>query len=109
MADNKDIFNEGQDEWTEDDLMQFLQQPEELDTAFAADAAEGLGSFTSSDQLQQYVVQLNQNLHQQLQTRKQHKEKRKIKNLPGPVLALIVILALCMIGYAIIRLYLSSR
>jgi hypothetical protein len=105
MADIKDILNDDSGELNEDDLMHFLQQPQEMDAAFSKDAQEGLGAFKNNDKLQQYVAQLNQNLQQQLHTRKQHKEKRKIGHLSWPILALIIILTLCILGYAMIRLY----
>ena len=108
MADIKDIWNDAHEELNEDDLMHFLQQPQEMDTAFSADAQEGLNSFRSNDKMQQYVLQLNQNLQQQLHTRKQKKEKRKIGYLSWPVLALLIILFLCIIGYAIIHLYFAQ-
>lgn len=105
MADIKDILQEEHDEWSEDELMQFLQQPQEMDVAFSNDAAEGLHSFQNNDKLQQYVAQLNQHLQQQLHTRKQHKEKRRIRHLSWPVMALLVILSLCILAYVIIHLY----
>jgi ABC-type uncharacterized transport system involved in gliding motility auxiliary subunit len=105
MADIKDILNDDPGELSEDELMHFLQQPHDMDAAFSNDAQEGLGSFNNNDKLQQYVAQLNQNLQQQLHTRKQQKEKRKIRHLSWPLVALVIIITLCLLGYIIIRLY----
>ena len=109
MTDIKDILNDDHEELNEDDLMQFLQTPQDMDFAFSNDAQEGLESFKSNDKMQQYVLQLNQQLQQQLHQRKQQKEKRKIRNISGPVMAMVVILILCTLAYVIIHLYFRNK
>lgn len=109
MADIKDILNDDHDDLNEDDLMQFLQAPQDMELAFSEDAKEGLDSFKNDDKMQQYVLQLNQQLQQQLHQRKQQKEKRKIRNLSGPLMAMIIILILCILAYAIIHLYFAAK
>jgi len=75
------------------------------DSAFVNDAVEGLQNFSSNKKLEEYVAQLNTQLSQQLSARKQQKEKRKIKDLQWPLIAVAIILLLCFIGYVIIRMY----
>lgn len=75
------------------------------DSSFINDAVEGLQNFSSNKKLEEYVAQLNTQLSQQLSTRKQQKEKRKIKDLQWPLIAVAIILLLCLIGYVVIRMF----
>lgn len=120
MADIKDIFTEEHDHFEDDDLMKYLQdnlseeekhafEKKMADSPFMNDAVEGLQEFKSQDNLQQYVSQLNKQLHQQLAAKKQHKEKRKIKDMSWILLAAIIILLLCILGYAVIYLYNKNK
>lgn len=72
--------------------------------AFANDAVEGLQAFSSEAKLNDYVHQLNKKLHQQLETPKEKKEKRRIKDLSWIIVAVIIILLLCIVAVLIIRM-----
>ncbi|WP_153799406.1 hypothetical protein [Foetidibacter luteolus] len=74
------------------------------DSAFVNDAVEGLQAFSKDKKLEEYVAQLNGNLQEQLNNRRQLKEKRKIKNMQWPLVALIIILLLCFLGYVVVRM-----
>ncbi|MBN9295908.1 MAG: hypothetical protein J0I41_02805 [Filimonas sp.] len=120
MADIKDIFTEEHDHFEDDDLMKYLQdnlseeekhafEKKMADSPFMNDAVEGLQEFQSNEKLQQYVSQLNKQLQQQLTSKKQQKEKRKIKDMSWILLAAIIILLLCILGYAVIYLYNKNK
>jgi anti-sigma factor RsiW len=74
------------------------------DDAFVNDAVEGLQSFSSEAKLDDYVTQLNKKLHQQLETPRERKKKRRIKDLSWVILAVIIILLLCILAVWIIRM-----
>jgi hypothetical protein len=72
--------------------------------AFAADAAEGLKNFSSAGKLDAYVRQLNKKLQQQLEEKKQGKEKREIKHLGWIIFSVVLILVLCVLGYVVVHM-----
>jgi hypothetical protein len=76
-----------------------------MNSVFVNDALEGLQRFNDKEKLDQYVNDLNKNLHQQLAARKQRKQKRKFKDDPWLLLTIIIILALCILGYIVIHLH----
>lgn len=103
------------DELNEEQLKQYLSgdiSDEELhniekqmaDSEFVNDAVEGLQAFSSSNNLDEYVTQLNKNLHQQLESKKQRKEKRKIRNESWIIIAVITILLLCVVAFIVIKM-----
>ncbi|HRI20750.1 MAG TPA: hypothetical protein PLA68_07340 [Panacibacter sp.] len=73
-------------------------------SAFADDAVEGLKAFTSQKKLDDYVSQLNKNLHQQLDNKKLRKEKRRITDMPWIIVAVITILLLCILAFVVIKM-----
>jgi hypothetical protein len=74
------------------------------DSDFVNDAVEGLQAISSKQKLDDYVNQLNKNLHQHLTSKKLIKEKRRIKDLSWIIVAVIVILLLCILAYIVIRM-----
>ncbi len=103
------------DELNEEELRKYLSgnlDADELHTvekqmagsSFVDDAVEGLQSFSSQKKLDEYVSQLNKNLNQQLDIKKQRKEKRKITDMPWIIVAVITILLLCVLAFVIIRM-----
>ena len=103
------------DELNEEQLLSYLQgktsgedahlvEKQMADDAFVNDAIEGLQSFKSTKNLNEYVNQLNKKLQQQLEAKKQKKEKREIKHLGWIILAVIIILVLCVLGYVVIHM-----
>ena len=71
---------------------------------FEMDALEGLQQVKHTDTLPKQVEQLNEKLNLQLKTKKQHKAKRKIKDMQWIILAVILLLFICIIGYTVVRL-----
>ncbi len=72
------------------------------DDAFVKDALDGLQQFSSDKKLHEYVHSLNQNLQQQLATKKQKQDKRKLIHPSWIVMATVIILLLCVLAYAVI-------
>ena len=75
---------------------------------FAADAIEGLQQFGSQDQLQDYVVQLNRELKQYLQQKKQRRDTRYWKDKHWTYTAIIFILLIIIIAFVIIKMLSSG-
>lgn len=116
MRNFEDILTNEHDDLNDEELLKYLEgqldaaQQHELekkmvDSSFIDDAVEGLAAFQSKEQLKAQVQQLNKNLQKQLSARKQKKEKRKIKDLPWIVMAAIIILLLCVLGYTVLHLF----
>jgi hypothetical protein len=114
MEDLTNIWNID-DELNEDQLMNYItgkSSEEEMhaienqmnESDFVNDAVEGLQSFQSKQKLNDYVKQLNKELHAQTDKKKQQKEKRKIKDLSWILIAVALILFLCLAGYAVLKL-----
>jgi hypothetical protein len=103
------------DELNEEQLLNYLQgntsadeahlvEKQMADDAFVNDAIEGLQAIKSPKKLDEYVSQLNKKLQQQLDAKKQKKEKREIKHMGWIILAVIIILVLCVLGYVVIHM-----
>jgi len=113
----EDVTNilEPDDELNEEELKKYVSgkaSPEEThavekqmaDSDFVSDAVEGLQAISSKQKLDDYVNQLNKNLHQHLISKKQIKNKRRIKELFWVIVAVIVILLLCILAYIVIKM-----
>ena len=72
------------------------------DDAFVKDALDGLQQFSSNKKLHEYVHSLNQNLQQQLATKKQKEAKRKQIHPSWIVMATVIILLLCVLAYVVV-------
>ena len=114
MKDPGNIF-EFDDDLNEDQLKKYLSgeiSDEELhavekqmaDSNFVNDAVEGLQAFGPSTNLDNYVKQLNKNLSRQLDIKKQHKEKRKIRDMQWIIIAVITILLLCVLAFVVVKM-----
>ncbi len=111
MDDVTNILSD--DELNDDQLMNYLKgklSDEELHaiekqmagSEFVNDAVEGLQSFSADKKLNEYVQQLNKNLHEHINQKKQRKEKRKQKDFQWIIFAVIIILLLCILAYVIV-------
>ena len=79
------------------------------DNDMASDAIEGLENIKEKKNLPLYIEQLNKNLQDQLEKKKQHRTKMKIKEYPWIYFAVVLILLLCIIGFVILRMLLVKR
>jgi anti-sigma factor RsiW len=73
------------------------------DNDMVNDAVEGLQHVKNKKNLQAYVEQLNKNLQNQLEQKKQQQQKRKLREYPWIYFAIVLILLLCIVAYVIIR------
>ena len=72
------------------------------------DAVEGLGKISDKAKLQGYVDQLNKQLHQHLQDQKSRRERKRLKEYPWIYLTIILILAICILGWLLVHQYLNK-
>ena len=113
MEDLNNIWN-AEDELNEDQLLEYVNKKatdeaaynlerKMADSAFIEDGVEGLQQFSSAEKINAYVQQINQDLHYKL-TDKKVKKKRSIQSLSWEIIAVIVVIILCLLGYAIITM-----
>ena len=113
MPDVNDNILNSEEELSDEQLMNYLKgylshedahdiEEKMIDDSFINDAIEGLQQFSSNRKLDDYVRQLNHHLHQQIIEQKQRNERRRLKDIPWIVQALIIVLLLCMLAYGVI-------
>jgi hypothetical protein len=78
----------------------------QLPEAFLEDAAEGLNKVQDGTQLDIMLKQLNQQMHQQLKTRKKRIGRRKTGDSGWTYWAILIILLLSVSAFLVIRLLL---
>ncbi len=111
MDDLTSIFFD--DELTESQLRDYLDgklSGDELlavekiisESSFSREAIEGLKNISSPQRLDQMVQQLNENMHAHLAKTKERRKKRMIPNLYWAVLAILIIITFCFLGYWLI-------
>jgi CHASE3 domain sensor protein len=115
VSDLKDILNE-EDDPRNDDLLKYIQgdlskdeqyevEKQIASSDFTSDAMDGLQQIRNKRSIDDYVDELNRQLQKQVSVKKQRKEKRKLKDNQWIVIAVVVVLGLCILGYAVIRYY----
>ena len=108
---NKDIDNQ--------QLMDYLSgklSGEELhaversmaDNEFLSDAVEGLQRIDNKKDMQAYVDKLNAVMQKGLEKKKQRRLKRRLKEEPWGLLAVVLVILLCIIGYIVVRKFLGT-
>ena len=103
---NKDIDNQKLMDYLSGKLSE--QEKHEVekwmsDNDFSNEALEGLQEFKDRNNLQNYVDQLNKDLNSYLRTKKQRREKRKIKDTPWVYYTIVILLLLIVIAYVVIK------
>jgi hypothetical protein len=73
------------------------------DNAFLNDAVEGLQQLKGKKNMQAYVDELNAAMLKNLDKKKNRRLRRRLKDEPWTYLAIILVLALCVVAYMIIR------
>ncbi len=76
------------------------------DDAFANDALEGLETVANKAQLPNYIDQLNRQLQKNINAKKLRKEKRQLKDNTWVLIAIVIILTFCVLGYYLLHLQL---
>lgn len=74
---------------------------------FFNDALEGLQEFKDKKLMQDYVAQLNKDLQKQTDKKKVRKLKRALKGQDWTIIAIVIVILVCSLGYAIIHLLLK--
>ncbi len=78
-----------------------------VESDFMNDAVEGLEKMGDDQhKLQAYVEQLNQELQVYIQRKKARREKKRFKDNPFTYVYIILVLALAILSFVIIRMYL---
>jgi hypothetical protein len=115
MSDElKNILNNSNKDIDNQKLMDYLSQQlskqdshdlEKMmaDDEFINDAVEGLEQFSNKKSMSLSVEQLNRELQKQLAKKKLRKEKRRLKDQPWIYYAIIILLALIIICYIVIK------
>ncbi len=120
MADWNDILNNSEEPLKDDELINYVEdnlseeekhdfEKKLVDSSFMNDAVEGLHHFNTKQQLNQYVLQINKNLQSQLDAKKQRRKKRRLKDNPWTVISILILLAICIIGYFVIHFHLKEK
>jgi len=115
VPDLKDILNEENDP-KHDDLLKYIQgdlskekqhevEKQMASSDFVSDAMEGLEQIHNKRSIDVYVDELNRQLQKQVSVKKQRKQKRKLKDNQWIIIAVVVVLGLCILGYTVIRYY----
>jgi hypothetical protein len=111
MEDLINIWN-ADDELNEDELINYIKKKSSAgeehkveekmaDSPFVNDAVDGLQNFSSTEKMHTYVQQINDDLHKHLHTRK-FRRKKTISNLSWEIIAVIIVILLCILGYVIL-------
>lgn len=106
MADWKDILSD--DELPDANDSKSLEGTDVVrkqEESFEKDATEGLQAFQSKKNIDVYVAQLNKQLQKQTNGKRKRKIKRKIDSQRFTLLAVIIILAVCLLCFIVIKTY----
>ena len=114
MDEWKDILATDDGKLTDEDLLRYLHnnlsEPEKnkfekkVTGSFESDAIDGLKLIKDRAGLQNHVHQLNQKLPKLLRQKKYWSRKKQFKDLQWTLLAIIILLFLCIMGYVVIRM-----
>ena len=120
MADWKDILSENDEDLKSDELINYVEdnlseeekhafEKKVIDSSFVNDAIDGLQKFNRKEDLNEYVQQLNKDLSKQLAAKKQRKQKRKLKENPWIIVTIVILLAICILGYYLVHLHYKNK
>ncbi len=87
---------------SEEAIQDFEKQMSESE--FVQDAVEGLQTFSSEKKIQDYVQQLNKNLHTNLNHKKNRKDITPEKNYLWIIFSILIVLLLCFMAYMVISM-----
>jgi len=73
------------------------------DSEFMNDAVEGLQHISDKKDLKLYVDELNAAMQKSLQKKKLRRQKRRLKDEPWGIVAIVLIILLCIIAFVVIR------
>jgi len=113
MEDLNNIWN-ADDELNDDQLLNYVKgdsmgedahavERKMADSSFVNDGVEGLQQFSSTEKINAYVQDINEDLRHNLAGKK-IKKKKGIVNLSWEIIALIMVILLCILGYVVIEM-----
>jgi len=73
------------------------------DSEFVNDAVEGLQRISDKKDLQLYVDELNAAMQKSLQKKKLRRQKRRLKDDPWAIIAVVLVIVLCIIAFIVVR------
>ncbi|MEI8074970.1 MAG: hypothetical protein WCH78_09480 [Bacteroidota bacterium] len=114
MSDLKKILDQGSEpneealrrylEGTASEEERFAIENQMADEDFMNDAVEGLQNFKNQHQMQDYVNQINKELHKQTNKKKRRRLKHHMEDQNWTLISVILIIILCILGYFVIHL-----
>ncbi|MFY7900904.1 MAG: hypothetical protein ACOVNY_12020 [Chitinophagaceae bacterium] len=115
MLSPKNISNKPNNPLTNEELLHYVQgdlseeskntlEQEMVDDVFLQDAIDGLEKFTNTQNIPQYISDLNKQLEKHTLNKKKRKAKRNIKDYSVFLIAVCLILVLCILGYYLITM-----
>jgi hypothetical protein len=113
MEDLNNIWN-ADDELNDDQLLNYIKgnstgedahdlERKMANSSLVNDGVEGLQQFSSTEKINAYVLDINEDLRHKLAGKKT-KKKKVIANLSWQVIALIIVILLCILGYVVIEM-----
>ncbi len=113
MEDLSNIWND-EDELNEEQLLNYIKgnstdedqhtvEAKMNNSSLLNDGVEGLQQFSSTEKMNGYVEQINMHLRHQLKNKKDKKRLYK-PEISWQVIAVVIIIVLCLIGYTIIEM-----
>jgi hypothetical protein len=113
MEDLNNLLS-AEEEFNEDELMNYLKEnlsaedayhveKQMADSSFVNDGVEGLQQFSSAEKINNYIQYINTDLKQKLAVKKRP-QKKGIQNLSWEFIAVIIVILLCLLGYAIVEM-----
>ena len=79
------------------------------DNEFLNDAVEGLQGLEGKTNMQSYVDELNAAMQKSLTKKKARRLRRRLKDQNWTLLAIILVIVLCVLGYLVIKLLLRHK
>ena len=76
---------------------------------FVNDAVEGLEQIKSKKNIPILLNELNKDLQKQTQKPKNKRAKRKLKDIDGMLITVVIVLMLCILGYAVLHVYEQNK
>jgi hypothetical protein len=79
------------------------------DNEFLNDAVEGLQRLEGKTNMQSYVDELNASMQKSLAKKKARRLRRRLKDQNWTLLAIILVIVLCVLGYIVIKILLRHK
>ena len=115
MSDNlKDILSHLSNEVDQETLLKYLEghlseeqkhevEKKMLGSDFTDDAMEGLQEIKNKEKISVLIEQLNRDLRNKLEKKKQLREKMRIKDQPWLLITIVILLLLLVLSYMVIH------